>query len=776
MKISKHFYLSLMALSLCFSCTKEKMVADYEVVPLPQNVKQDGNVSFTLNGNTKIVYPSGNELLKKNATFLATYIEELTSLKLSVGEGSNATNAIVLTAKLDNENKEAYRLTVGKEKITIDGASEAGNFYGIQTLRKAIPLTVGKSVDIQLPGVTINDYPRFQYRGMHLDISRHFMSVDDVKTYIDMLALHNQNRLHWHLTDDQGWRIEIKKYPELVTIGSKRKETVIGHNTGKYDGKPYGGYYTQEQIKEIVQYAQERYITIIPEIDMPGHMLGALAAYPELGCTGGPYEVWTMWGISENVLCAGKEETFEFVENVLTEIMELFPSKYIHIGGDECPKVRWKDCPHCQARIKSEKLTGDATHPAEHRLQSYFITRVEKFINSKGRQIIGWDEILEGGLAPNATVMSWRGVEGGVEAAKQHHDVIMTPNSYLYFDYYQTTDVTNEPMAIGGYVPVSRVYSFEPFLPSLTEEEAKHIIGVQANLWTEYIPDFKQVQYMTMPRMAALSEVQWTMPEKKNYENFLQRLPHLIGIYDVYGYNYAKHLFDVDAKIVPDTEKGALNVELKCVMGGDIYYTLDGSEPTLSSTKYTAPFELKEDAVISAAVIRPNGTSRVFKEKVTLSKSSMKPIKLLQKPSSGYTFTGATVLVDGMKGSDNYKTGRWLGFQSNDLEAVIDLQEPTEITTMKTSANVVKGDWIMGVTGIEVAVSDDGEQFTTVASEKYPELKENDPDKIYDYELSFDTVKKRYVKVTVKRTPALPEWHSGKGVPAFIFIDEIALY
>lgn len=776
MKIPKHFYLSLMALSLCFSCTKEKMVADYEVVPLPQNVKQDGNVSFTLNGNTKIVYPSGNELLKKNATFLAAYIEELTSLKLSVGEGSDATNAIVLTAKLDNENKEAYRLTVGKEKITIDGASEAGNFYGIQTLRKAIPLTVGKSVDIQLPGVTINDYPRFQYRGMHLDISRHFMSVDDVKTYIDMLALHNQNRLHWHLTDDQGWRIEIKKYPELVTIGSKRKETVIGHNTGKYDGKPYGGYYTQEQIKEIVQYAQERYITIIPEIDMPGHMLGALAAYPELGCTGGPYEVWTMWGISENVLCAGKEETFEFVENVLTEIMELFPSKYIHIGGDECPKVRWKDCPHCQARIKSEKLTGDATHPAEHRLQSYFITRVEKFINSKGRQIIGWDEILEGGLAPNATVMSWRGVEGGVEAAKQHHDVIMTPNSYLYFDYYQTTDVTNEPMAIGGYVPVSRVYSFEPFLPSLTEEEAKHIIGVQANLWTEYIPDFKQVQYMTMPRMAALSEVQWTMPEKKNYENFLQRLPHLIGIYDVYGYNYAKHLFDVDAKIVPNTEKGALKVELKCVMGGDIYYTLDGSKPTLSSTKYTAPFELKEDAVIAAAVIRPNGTSRVFKEKVTLSKSSMKPIKLLHKPSSGYTFTGATVLVDGMKGSDNYKTGRWLGFQSNDLEAVIDLQEPTEITTMKTSANVVKGDWIMGVTGIEVAVSDDGELFTTVASEKYPELKENDPDKIYDYELSFDTVKKRYVKVTVKRTPALPEWHSGKGVPAFIFIDEIALY
>jgi len=427
-----------------------------------------------------------------------------------------------------------------KNTKLITGKTEAGVFYGIQTLCKSIPDTRGI---VQLAPVQITDAPRFKYRGMHLDVARHFFSVDFVKKYIDMLALHHVNTFHWHLTEDQGWRIEIKKYPFLTKIGSKRAQTVVGHRkSGKYDSIPYSGFYTQKQIKEVVRYANERYITIVPEIDMPGHMLAALTAYPELGCTGGPYKVAETWGIFDDVLCPGNEKTFEFVENVLSEVIRLFPSKYIHIGGDECLKTKWKVCPKCQERIKSEGLNTDSLHLQEHKLQSYFITRVEKFVNSKGRQIIGWDEILEGGLAPNATVMSWRGIKGGIQAAKSNHKVIMTPNSHLYFDHYQAKDKSNEPLAIGGYSSVEIVYNYEPIPAELNETEAKYVIGSQANLWTEYIATEQQAEYMLLPRLAALSEVQWTKAEQKNYADFLARLPNLTETYEKRGYNFAKHV------------------------------------------------------------------------------------------------------------------------------------------------------------------------------------------------------------------------------------------
>ncbi|MDE6452285.1 MAG: family 20 glycosylhydrolase, partial [Odoribacter sp.] len=380
--------------------------------------------------------------------------------------------------------------------------------------------------------------------------------------YIDLLALHNINRFHWHITDDQGWRIEIKKYPELTEKGSMRKETVIGHNSGKYDGKPYGGYYTQEDAKEIVAYAKERYITVIPEIDMPGHMQGALSAFPDMGCTGGPYEVWPMWGVSEEVLCAGNPKTLEFVKDVMSELMEIFPSEYIHVGGDECPKVRWQKCPKCRAKIKALKLKADKQHSAEEKLQSYFIAEVEKFLNAHGRQIIGWDEILEGGVAPNATVMAWRGVGEGVKAVKLQHDAIMVPTTYLYFDYYQAKDREQEPLAIGGYVPLEKVYSFEPVPENLTPEEAKHIIGTQANLWTEYVWNFRHVEYMVLPRMDALSEVQWVQPDRKNYEDFLNRMVKMFDIYDIHHYNYAKHLFDIRGDFTPNAQEGTLEVTL----------------------------------------------------------------------------------------------------------------------------------------------------------------------------------------------------------------------
>ena len=570
-----------MAGFMLLSCNTEVKEANYQIIPLPQEISvMDQAAPFILSNGTKIMYPEGNEKMQKNAEFLASYIKDLTGKSLAVQAGTDG-KGIILQLGGNAKNPEGYQLKVTSDQVVISGPTEAGVFYGIQTLRKSIPVAQG--VDIALPAVEINDYPRFSYRGAHLDVSRHFFPVDSVKRFIDMLALHNMNRFHWHLTDDQGWRIEIKGLPELTEVGSKRTETVIGHNSGKYDGKPYGGFFTQEEAKEIVAYAAERHITVIPEIDLPGHMQAALTAYPNLGCTGGPYEVWKIWGVSEDVLCAGNDETLKFIDDVLGEIIQIFPSEYIHVGGDECPKVRWTKCPKCQDRIKALGIKADKNHTAEEKLQSFIINHAEKFLNDHGRQIIGWDEILEGGLAPNATVMSWRGEGGGIEAAKQKHDVIMSPNTYLYFDYYQSKDVEQEPEAIGGYLPLERVYSYEPMPASLTPEEQKYIKGVQANLWTEYIPTFSQVEYMELPRMAALADIQWTNPEHKDYQDFLQRLVRMVKIYDVYQYNYAKHVFDVTARFEPNAETGTVDVTLSTVDNCPVYYTLDGTDPTTAS-------------------------------------------------------------------------------------------------------------------------------------------------------------------------------------------------
>ena len=440
-------------------------------------------------------------MLKRNAEFLSGYIRQATGYTPPVKglkDGETAKHAINLGLDADIANKEGYVLTTTSEGIQINGQTENGVFYGCQTLRKSIPAEA-QGADILLPAGSIKDEPRFTYRGMHLDVCRHFFPLEFIKEYIDLLALHNMNTFHWHLTDDQGWRIEIKKYPKLTEVGSKRNCTVVGKaRSGKYDNIPYGGFYTQEQAKEIVKYAQERYITVIPEVDLPGHMLAALAAYPDMGCTGGPYKVSPDWGIFEDVLCIGNEQSMQFLEDVMAEITEIFPSKLVHIGGDEAPRTRWPSAPKCQARIKAEGLKTDKQHTAEDRLQSYCMTRIEKFLNSKGRQIIGWDEILEGDVAPNATVMSWRGTSGGIKAAQMGHDVIMTPNLYCYFDYLQTADSKDEPLGIGGYVPVEKVYSLDP-TAALTEEQAKHILGAQTNLWTEYIATTEHAEYMILP-------------------------------------------------------------------------------------------------------------------------------------------------------------------------------------------------------------------------------------------------------------------------------------
>ena len=511
---------------------------DYRVIPLPNECTLQPNRSFLLDEHVGIQYSGCRSKLKANALFLKTYLKDLIGLELPILKGRPKGKAIVLALGLKAANPEAYRLSVDSDKIVIQGVTAAGVFYGIQTLRKSIPPE--STSPLVMPGVIINDAPRFAYRGMHLDVARHFFTVDEVKRYLDILVMHNINTFHWHLSDDQGWRIEIKKYPKLTQIGSMRPQTVIGHNTGVYDGIPHGGFYTQRQILEIVSYAKERYINVIPEIDLPGHMLGALSAYPELGCTGGPYALWCQWGVSDNVLCAGNDQTLVFIREVLTEITRLFPSKYIHVGGDECSKVNWQKCPKCQAKIKALGLVSDDKHTAESRLQGYIMMYAERVLNEKGREMIGWNEILEGGLGPNSIIMSWRGMDGGILAARMKHRVIMTPNTQLYFDHYQMMPIESEPLAIGGYCPLSQAYGLEPVPSVLSPEEQKNVIGVQATMWTEYIARFAHVEYMLLPRLAALSEVQWTQPAKKEYSDFQTRLPRMLCLYQHHGYSFCK--------------------------------------------------------------------------------------------------------------------------------------------------------------------------------------------------------------------------------------------
>ncbi len=518
------------------------MAAENVIVPRPASFEaQKGKLSLT----SKSIVVAAEKSLVRPATMFCSYVAAEKGLKLSVVEkGIVGKGAIALSVdkKLGDEE---YLLEVSKSGVVVKGGSEKAVFYGLQSLRQVIFHSKGNGKKVSVDCMTVKDKPHFGYRGSMLDICRHFFNVEEVKKYIDIIALHKANRFHWHITEDQGWRIEIKKYPNLIKVGSVRKETSVGHNSIKpikYDGKPYGGYFTQEQVREIVRYAAERYIEVIPEIDMPGHMVAALASYPELGCTKGPYEVRKRWGISKDVLCAGRESTFEFVEGVLSEVLELFPSKYIHIGGDECPKHRWKECPDCQERIRKEGLKD------EHELQSYFMKRVEKFLAKNGRSMIGWDEILEGGVSKTATVMAWRGAERGILAAKLGNKVIMTPHHYCYLDFAQTSDrvANGEPICGGknGKRPLTlrKAYSFDPY-DKLNEQERKVILGVQGNMWTEYVATFDHVQQMILPRMAAIAEVGWSYGNQ-NYDDFARRMHLLRKLYDKCGYKYAPYFFN----------------------------------------------------------------------------------------------------------------------------------------------------------------------------------------------------------------------------------------
>ncbi|WP_448699331.1 beta-N-acetylhexosaminidase [Mucilaginibacter sp. AW1-3] len=578
------------------------------IIPMPLSIQtQQGQ--FTISATTRIKIDLSNRELRSTAAIIAKQLEQIIGSPITViGDKQGLKkNVILLTQNKapDSLNSEGYILTADEQKVVITGRP-AGLFYGTQTLLQLMPAGIKHQKNIPIPAVKIVDKPRFGWRGMMLDVGRQFYSVEYVKKFIDNMAFHKLNTFHWHLVEDAGWRIEIKKYPKLTSVGAYKAGTQWGRNRDQFDNTPNGGFYTQEQVKDVVAYAAARYITIIPEIEMPGHTLSSLAAYPEFSCTGGPFEVSKYWVRVHDIYCAGNDKTFDFLEDVLTEVAALFPSPYIHIGGDEAPKTRWKVCPKCQARIKQEGLKD------ENELQSYFIKRIENFLLTKNKRIIGWDEILEGGLAPNAAVMSWRGIQGGITAAKLKHDVVMTPTTYLYLDYPQGERVLEGEFGYGPVLDLEKVYSYDPIPAELAADEVKYIKGVQANVWSEFIHTPQRLEYMTYPRGAALAEIAWTYPQNRSWEGFKKRLESEYKRYDAMGISYAASAYNVKRNMVIDSVSRKATVTLKTdSYDPHIYYTTDGSTPGKNSNKYTGTLQLNIPATLKAVNITDERQSKV---------------------------------------------------------------------------------------------------------------------------------------------------------------------
>lgn len=660
--------------------------------------------------------------------------------------------------------KEGYIMQVHQNDISITGHDGAGLFYGMQSLIQLAAQTGNHTI----PGCMIEDHPRFAYRGMHLDVCRHFFSAGAVKKWIDVLTLYKINTFHWHLTDDQGWRIEIKGYPKLQTVAAYRNETLIGHKKEiphVFDGKRYGGYYTQDEVKEIVQYAAERHITIIPEIEMPGHAMAALAAYPEMGCTGGPYQTATFWGIFSDVYCAGNEQTFTFLQEVLDEVIALFPSKYIHIGGDECPKQRWHDCPKCRRRMEDEHLKD------ENELQSYFIKRIERYLNSRGRQIIGWDEILEGGLSPGATVMSWTGEQGGITAAMQNHNVVMTPEKWVYLDYYQSL-YDDEPLAGGGYLPLEKIYSYEPLPPVLNSDQAKYIIGVQANVWTEYMDSEQKAEYMMFPRMMALAETAWSMKENRDYTDFLNRLRQQSKLFKILNLHAADTFDEITYTIGKRADGKTLIGMHSTLPQGIIRYTTDGSTPGKNAAIYRDMLTVNKDEIIKAAVFKNDlQYGRVFQKRFLFHKAVGKSVKLAFKPVENYDPGDATALVNGIEGSNRYNDGQWIGFSGVNLEAVVDLGSLQNIRLI--GMNILKYHWQKMWEPVELGfwISADGVDYRQVYSQKdFP------VNGINSIKAKLNDTQARFIKVIAVNKGIIPEGEYIAGAKALLLADEIFVY
>ncbi|MEP6712232.1 MAG: family 20 glycosylhydrolase [Ferruginibacter sp.] len=767
------FYFIIMALSASAQ-------NNVNIVPMPAEVKL-GTGNFVISPSTKIILEGSN--LEKTAQFLNNYLQKNYGFSLKIQKENVTANAIILNyERMDMPIAGAYLMNITKEEIYIAGDNEAGAFYGMQTLLQLLPVSqnvqsLKNNIQLSIPQLAIKDYPRFAYRGMHLDVARHFFPVSFIKKYIDYLAAYKFNRFHWHLTDDQGWRIEIKKYPLLTKVGGYRNGTIIGRYPGTgNDSLNYGGFYTQAQIKEVVKYAADRYIDVIPEIEMPGHASAAIAAYPQLSCfpdEDTPYPakcVWAgptkgkqvqqTWGVFNDVFVP-TENTFKFLEDVIDEVIPLFPSKYIHVGGDECPKENWKRSAFCQQLIKDKNLKD------EHGLQSYFIQRIEKYINGKGKKIIGWDEILEGGLAPYAAVMSWRGEDGGIAAAKENHDVIMTPGTYCYLDHSQTKN--EDSVTIGGYLPLEKVYGYEPIPAVLNASQQKHILGAQGNLWTEYIKNENKVEYMIFPRMSALAEVLWSPKNKRNWKDFERRLPAVFNYYKSLGTNYSKAYYELEATVIAALDSNAT-----------VAWSLESkSKEEEITVTYNGPLKifLQQQAkgilkmpISQQGIYTGLSASSKLSQQFFFNKATGKKITLVNEPSKSYPGNGAFTLVDGVQNEKGLaKSIEFLGFNGTDLDATIDLGKVMEINEAVAHVLEETGSWIYRPASIEAFVSVDGITFTSAGKsdifmQVYP---------LNKVSVSFQQIQTRYVRVLIKNSGVIPAGSAGAGEKAWLFVDEI---
>lgn len=763
----------------------------YTVVPRPAQLDPRAG-EFVVSRSTVIVVPLAQPELKAIVDSFVSQINRSTGLSVAVRNVSRMAlpgNLIQFLPMRDTTlGTEGYRIDATDKLVTVEAHTPTGFFYAVQTLYQLLPpavLATNVSVPtlglttLTIPACRIQDRPRYAYRGLHLDVSRHFFPVPFIKRYLDRMALHKFNNFHWHLTDDQGWRIEIKKYPKLTQVGANRRETIVGHyddyDPPVFDAKPYGGFYTQDEVRKVVRYAATKHINVVPEIELPGHALAALAAYPELSCEPArpglakAYQAATKWGVFTDVFCP-TEKTFSFLQDVLTEVMALFPGKYIHIGGDECPKDAWRKSEFCQQLIKREGLKD------EHELQSYFITRIDKFVTAKGRRIIGWDEILEGGLSPNATVMSWRGIKGGIDAARLRYDVIMTPGQFCYLDHYQG-DPALEPMGFGGILPLALVYSYNPTPTELSPAEATHILGAQGNLWTEYIATTEQVEYMVWPRAAALAEVVWTPLALKSYDDFARRLPTHLERLSAMNVNYARTFFD-PTLIAQHTPDGKVTVSLTAnsLTPGDLRYTLDGSVPSGESPRYEQPLLLDKSTTVRVALFQgaqPLNELAKVQAEFLISKATGKPYTLLNAPTTGrpdknYSLTNG--VVGGMGG---YELANVVSFV-HDFSVVVDLGQPQPVQSVRVGFVKYTAKNMCLPKQMEVSISDDGQTFRTVGTAKN-NAAEGGKRAIVRLPFDFTPTTARYVRIVATNVGTVPAGLRNPGKAAQMAVDEIEI-
>ncbi|GAB3928378.1 family 20 glycosylhydrolase [Larkinella terrae] len=762
-------------------------VNTYSIIPKPAGLEaREGRFTFT--ASTLVRIPAGQPELQTIAENFVRQLNSASGFAIRIQAGSetqSAGNMLSFVSVNDAAlGSEGYRIDCRSNAITVEAAKPAGFFYAVQSLYQLLPPEIFgskpavSSVNWSVPACRIEDRPRLNYRGLHLDVARHFFPVSFIKKYIDLLALHKFNTFHWHLTDDQGWRIEIKKYPKLTQVGGWRKETLIGHyyesDPQQFDGQPYGGFYTQDEVREVVRYAKSKYVTIIPEIETPGHALAILAAYPEFGCSAGPYETATKWGIFSDILCP-YEKTFTFLQDVLTEVMDLFPGPYIHIGGDECPKTAWKNSAFCQQLMKQLKLKN------ENQLQRYFTARIDRWVNSKGRKIIGWDEIMDGEspvarVSARAVVMSWRGTEGGLKAARQGHDVIMTPENFVYLDHYQA-DRSQEPLAFGRFTPLEETYSYDPVPADLPASVQQHILGVQASVWTEYLATPGQVEYMVWPRAAAVAELAWTPSGRKNWPDFTHRLPVLFRRLDNLGVGYSRAYYDVLAEQTPLTD-GSLQVRLEAnEKTAEIRFSTDGSEPTAQSERYVQPIRLTKPAAVKAVTVQ-NG--RVIGEvqswNFAVSKATGKTLQLATAATKPRTID-ASVLIDGRYGSTiGYleEMQNVAGVKTTDLNATIDLAESQVIQLVTIGLVKATAGNILLPKAVEVAVSEDGKTFRSVKTVPMDPT-ERGKKAIIRQTLTFEPVSCRYVRIIARNVGKVPAGMPKAGQDAWVMADEITV-